>query len=207
MQVNRAAACVAFGRPAKTTERYSAALIDTDQAAAHLKVLECPCIDTGRATGFRDNLMKHTASMLIAAVACIMASPIFRAAEGHLDCTLRFTARQWSPLRGAVTGTGMLMCTDGSAVPVIVDASGPGITAERWNITDGWGVFDHVTRMEDALGRYTAIEGDIGVSAAGTVQTLTKGKLSLGLSGKGKGFVAGIAIRNFSISRAVDRTR
>ena len=141
------------------------------------------------------------------AAACAMASSMLPAADRHLDCSLRFTATQWSPQRAAVTGAGMVTCTNGSTMLVMVGASGPGIAAGGWNITDGKGTFSHVTRIEDVLGSYAAIEGDIGVSATGTVQALTKGKRSLLLSGKGKGFGMGVAIRDFGISRPVDSPR
>jgi hypothetical protein len=151
--------------------------------------------------------MKKTALQLLAGMVLAVAPMMLSAAESHVDCNLRFTAGQWSPQQAAVTGAGMLTCTNGSAMPVMVGASGPGIAAGRWSITDGRGAFGRVARIEDILGSYAAIEGDIGVSAAGTVQALTKGKLSLRLSGKGQGFSAGIAIRDFSISRLADSPR
>lgn len=151
--------------------------------------------------------MKNTASQLFAGTALAVASMILSAAESRLDCSLRFTAMQWSPQQAAATGAGMVTCTNGSAMSVMVGASGPGIAAGRWGISDGSGTFGHVARIEDVLGSYAAIKGDIGVSAAGTVQALTNGELSLRLSGKGPGFSAGIAIRDFSIGRPAESHR
>lgn len=48
---------------------------------------------------------------------------------------------------------------------------------------------------------YLAVSGDIGVSKAGTAKILTKGRVSLALTGKGEGFDVGITISDFKISK------
>lgn len=169
--------------------------------------LSNPPRDTLKPVFTEEAIVNKSTLPLLAAAAFATASTPLPATDHRLECRLSFTVRQWSPQQAAATGAGMVTCTNGSAMLVIVSARGPGIAAGRWDITDGRGTFAHVARIEDIPGSYAAIEGDIGVSAAGTVQALTKGGVSLRLSGKGRGFSAGIAIRDFSISLPVDSPR
>lgn len=91
-------------------------------------------------------------------------------------------------------------------MPVVIRAKGLGITAGKWKIIEGKGAITHVAKIDDVLGSYLAVSGDIGVVKAGTAQVLTKGKVSLALAGKGEGFDVGVAISDFKISRPTAET-
>lgn len=145
--------------------------------------------------------MKKFAQFLLASAALVALMPMASAAERDLDCSLKFSSKQWSALYSSAVGEGVVTCKDGSSMPVAIRAKGIGITAGKWKITDGKGTFTHVARIEDVLGRYLAVSGDVGVAKAGTAQALTKGKVSLVLAGKGEGFDVGIAISGFRISK------
>ncbi len=150
--------------------------------------------------------MKKITPLLLAAVVMSAASGIGSAAEGDLRCSLNFTSKQWSALYASAVGEGTVTCKDGSSMPVAISAKGVGITAGKWKITEGKGTFTHVSKIEDVLGNYLAVSGDVGVSKAGTAQALTKGKVSLALAGKGEGFDVGIAISAFKISKPTTKT-
>ena len=145
--------------------------------------------------------MNKSMPVLLAAALLAATSSIAAAAGRDLRCSLTFTSSEWSALYASAVGEGTVTCKDGSSMPVAIRARGIGITAGKWKITDGRGTFTHVARIEDVLGDYLAVSGDIGVSRAGTARALTKGNVSLLLAGKGDGFNAGIAISGFRISK------
>lgn len=145
--------------------------------------------------------MNKSTPLLLAAVLLAATTSIAAAAERDLSCSLAFTSSEWSALYASAVGEGTVTCTDGSSMPVVIRARGLGITAGRWKITDGKGRFSHVARIDDVLGSYLAVSGDIGVSKAGTARALTKGKVSLVLAGKGEGFDVGIAVSKFRIGK------
>lgn len=136
------------------------------------------------------------------AVAILAAtSSIASAASRDLSCSLEFTSKEWSAIYASAVGEGIVACMDGSSMKVKISAKGVGVTAGKWRITDGKGKFTHVAKIEDVLGSYLAVSGDVGVSKAGTAQVLTKGKVSLAQAGKGDGFDIGVAISDFKLSK------
>lgn len=147
-------------------------------------------------------------TLLLMVVASLAALPApAPAAERDLSCKLEFTSREWSAFYDSAVGEGKVTCKDGSSMPVAIRARGIGITAGKWKITDGKGTFTHVARIDDVLGNYLSLGGDIGVAKAGTAKVLTKGKVSLALAGKGEGFDIGIAITGFKISKAAAQAK
>jgi hypothetical protein len=148
----------------------------------------------------REEMMKRFGALLLVAVAC--APLAAAAADRDLSCDLKFSARSWSVIYERVEGSGTVHCKDGSTMPVTISAKGLGITAGKWKITDGKGRFTHVNAIDDVLGEYLAVSGNVGVGKAGTAQVLTKGKVSLALAGKGDGFDIGVAVNDFLITKA-----
>jgi len=150
--------------------------------------------------------MKRVKPLMLAAAVLAATTGAASAADRDLSCSLKFTSKEWSALYSSAVGAGTVTCKDGSSMPVAITAKGIGITAGKWKITDGTGKFTHVAKIEDVLGSYLAVSGDVGVSKAGTAQALTKGKVSLALAGKGEGFDVGIAISEFKISEPAAQT-
>lgn len=145
--------------------------------------------------------MTRSTPMMLALIALATGSTA-HAADKDLRCHLAFTSQAWSALYSSAVGQGVVTCADGSSMPVAIRAKGIGITAGKWKITDGKGTFTRVSRIDDVLGSYLAVSGDVGMAKAGTAQALSKGKVSLALAGKGEGFDVGVAISNFKISSA-----
>jgi len=145
--------------------------------------------------------MKRNGIFLLAAIGCALITGGAAAAEGDLSCTLKFSSSEWSALYASSQGSGTVTCTGGKTMPVAISAKGLGLTAGKWKITDGTGKFTHVYKIDDVLGSYLALSGDVGLVKAGTARVLTKGKVSLALAGTGDGFDVGVAISDFKISR------
>jgi len=122
------------------------------------------------------------------------------AADENIECQISFSSNEWSAAYARMVGQGLVSCDDGSSMPVWLWAKGGGITAGMWKITDGKGKFHNVRKIEDVLGEYISVSGDIGVSRAATARLLSKGKITLSLTGKGEGFDLGIAINEVKIT-------
>ena len=144
--------------------------------------------------------MNKTTVRLLAATLWV-GTACASAAERELSCTLAFSTQEWSALYASTVGEGTVTCSDGASLPVAIRANGIGITAGKWKIVQGAGRFTRVTDIDDVLGHYVALSGDVGVVKTGTARVLTKGRVSLALSGTGEGFDLGVAIGDFRIGR------
>lgn len=65
---------------------------------------------------------------------------------------------------------------------------------------DGHGTFSKVQNIHELFGSYATSEAHGGVVDSGTAQAMTKGEVSLALSGTGKGFDLGIDFGQFKIT-------
>jgi hypothetical protein len=124
------------------------------------------------------------------------------AAEADLDCKLKFSLTGWSLIYKHSEGSGVVTCANGKSMPVKVEAHGGGITVGKSHIDNGTGRFTDVHRIEDVLGTYAQGDASIGAGKSGTAQVLTKGTVSLALSGAGEGIDIGVSIGGFSITAA-----
>jgi hypothetical protein len=156
-------------------------------------------------TGGEGAAMKMTAwrsAMLAAAtlvIAIIGTSAALADQPEIIDCTLRFQLSGWSALYERVDGTGIVACSDGTALPVSVQARGAGLTSGRPKITSGTGLFADVRQISDVLGTYA--QGDVyaGVVQSAKAGSLSNGKVSLALAGKGDGYDFGSGVVGFAI--------
>jgi hypothetical protein len=123
------------------------------------------------------------------------------AAQPDLDCKLTFSLKGWSAIYQHADGNGRVTCANGQSMPVHIRIRGGGLTAGKWRINDGQGKFTDVYKIDDVLGDYAAASADIGAVKSGTAQVLSKGTVSLALSGVGQGINLGIAGSKFTISR------
>lgn len=123
------------------------------------------------------------------------------AAQPDLDCKLTFSLKGWSAIYQHADGNGRITCANGQSIPVHIRVRGGGLTAGKWRINDGQGKFTDVYKIDDVLGDYAAASADIGAVKSGTAQVLSKGTVSLALSGVGQGINLGIAGSKFTISR------
>ena len=124
------------------------------------------------------------------------------AAQPDLDCKLTFSLKGWSAIYQHADGSGRVTCANGESMPVHIRIRGGGLTAGKWRINDGQGTFTDVYKISDVLGEYAAGSAGIGAVKSGTAQVLSKGTVSVGLSGVDQGSNLGISGSKFTISRA-----
>jgi len=123
------------------------------------------------------------------------------AAASDLSCRLKFTMTGWSAIYKTATGSGTVTCTNGTTMKVTLESKGFGLTAGKSTIDDGKGVITGVKEIGDVLGSYAAADASAGAVKAGAATVLTKGEVSLALSGTGRGWDLGVSLSDFTIKR------
>jgi hypothetical protein len=122
-------------------------------------------------------------------------------AAGGVKCTLNFTMSGWSAFYKAANGSGTVKCSNGQSAKVKLRARGGGLTVGKSTIDDGYGEFSSVTGLNEIFGSYIAAEAHAGAVESVKAQVMTKGEVSLALSGKGRGFDLGVAFGKLSITK------
>jgi hypothetical protein len=144
-----------------------------------------------------------TATKLAATLALgllLAASPATNAAG--IDCSLRFSMTGWSLFYKTSSGTGTVTCSNGESMRVRIEARGGGLSVGRSTIENGIGEFGGVRSIGEVLGGYLSAEAHAGANRAAKGQVVTKGTISLALSGTGRGWDVGIAFGSFHIKTA-----
>ena len=121
-------------------------------------------------------------------------------ASGALECRLNFTMSGWSAFYKTSSGDGTVSCNNGERLNVRISAKGGGISFGKTQIDDGVGVFSDVYNIRDVIGGYATAEAHAGAGRSVKAQVVTKGPISLALTGKGRGWDIGIAFGSFVIS-------
>jgi len=145
--------------------------------------------------------MKIQSKALLALI-CAMTTVLLTVsarAENLTKCHLSFGMSGWSAFYQSATGTGTVTCDNGQSAKVSLRAKGGGITFGKTNISDGKGDFSDVTGIEQLYGKYASAQASAGAGKAAMGQVVTKGPVSLALSGKGHGIDIGIAFGEFVI--------
>jgi hypothetical protein len=90
---------------------------------------------------------------------------------------------------------------------VVLEGRGGGLTFGRSQIVDGNGRFSPVADIDEIFGNYANAEAHAGMGVSSKAQVLTKGPVSLTLSGTGNGVDLGFAFGRFTIKPAEPRER
>ncbi|KLD66237.1 hypothetical protein [Dyella japonica] len=122
------------------------------------------------------------------------------ASAAALECTMRFSLSGWSVIYKHTSGQGVVTCTDGQTMKVKIESHGGGLTAGKSRIDNGIGNFSDIKKISDVLGTYAQADASAGAVKSGTAQVLTKGEVSLALSGAGQGIDLGVSIGGLTIS-------
>ena len=122
-------------------------------------------------------------------------------ATGPVSCKMDFTMSGWSAFYKAANGTGTVHCDNGQTLRVKLRARGGGLTVGKSTIDEGKGEFSGVKSIEELLGSYVAAEAHAGAVKSTQANVMTKGEVSLALSGKGRGWDLGIAFGKLSITK------
>jgi len=139
-------------------------------------------------------------SLAVLTLSALGTSAAF-AAEASVDCELAFTMKGWSAFYKTASGTGTIKCNNGQSANVKLSAKGGGLTVGKSTIEDGHGKFSAVKSLDELLGSYVAGEAHAGAVKSAQAQVMTKGEVSLALSGTGRGWDLGIAFGKLTITR------
>lgn len=123
------------------------------------------------------------------------------AAAADVKCTMTFTMKGWSAFYKTASGTGTVSCSNGATRKVKLSAKGGGLTVGKSTIEEGHGEFNSIASVDEIFGSYVAAEAHAGAVESVKAQVMTKGEVSLALSGKGRGFDLGIAFGKLTISK------
>ena len=139
--------------------------------------------------------------MILGACAMLAALPMAATAGGKVKCELSFEMSGWSVFYKESSGSGTIECSNGQSMAVQLEARGGGLTFGKATIDDGYGEFSGVSDINELIGTYVSAEAHAGAVKSSKAQVVTKGEVSLALSGTGRGWDLGVALGNFVISR------
>ncbi len=137
-------------------------------------------------------------AILLPLLALVVAVP----AAAETKCDLAFHLEGWSAFYKTSHGGGRITCDNGQAARVVLRTKGGGITFGHTKILDGTGHFSPVSDIGELFGDYANAEAHAGAGESSTAQVVTKGTVSLALSGKGRGIDLGFDFGKFTIAHA-----
>ena len=138
--------------------------------------------------------------LLAATAVLLLAATAPSAHAGDLSCVLHYTMSGGGAFYKHSTGTGEVSCSNGQRLAVNIESKGGGLTFGHSTITDGVGKFAGVSDIHDVIGGYATAEANAGAGDASKAQVVTKGPISLALTGKGKGHTLGVSFGSFIIT-------
>jgi len=142
------------------------------------------------------SLIRWTVVVGLACSGLLLGTP---ARAGDISCKMSFQLSGWSVFYKTASGSGTVRCGNGQSLQVKLRAKGGGLTFGKMKITDGVGKFTGISNVRDVLGHYANAEAHAGAEKSAAAQVLTKGSVSLALSGKGDGWNLGVAFGAFII--------
>jgi len=133
------------------------------------------------------------------ALLLILGLPARAHGQNLTTCRMDFDLRGWSLVVKSATGEGTITCDNGQQANVTIHAKGAGIAAGKYALRDGHGKFSQVSEISELFGTYGATSASAGIEKEREAAAMTKGTVSLGLTGKGTGFDLGVAVEKFTI--------
>lgn len=127
--------------------------------------------------------------------------------KGNVECKMQFTLKSWSVFYKSGKGKGTITCDNGQRAKVDLRVHGGGVTFGKDETKDGHGTFSKVRHIKELYGSYAMAEAHGGAGDSGASQGLTKGNITLGLTGTGKGVNAGFDFGSFKISKAGSKSK
>ena len=131
--------------------------------------------------------------------ACLLATP---ALAKDIHCSLRYDMAGGGAFYKHSTGTGTITCDNGQSMKVSIESKGGGLTFGSSKIVDGIGKYSPVLDIKDLIGGYATAEANAGGGEASKAQVVTKGSISLALTGRGTGRTLGVSFGSFIIKEA-----
>ena len=139
-------------------------------------------------------------SVLSLTAAALLMGLVPQASAADVRCEMRFNMSGWSVFYKRSSGTGTITCNNGQSMNVSLEARGGGLSFGKSTIENGVGEFSPVGNINELLGGYASAEAHAGAGGSAKGQVVTKGPVSLALSGTGRGVDLGVAFGSFIIS-------
>ncbi len=139
-----------------------------------------------------------TPTLLAAALLVALAAPL---AAATTMCTMEFSLSGWSFFYKTASGTGTVRCDNGQSAAVRISSEGGGISFGVSKVSDGRGRFSPVGSINEIFGSYATAEAHAGMGPSVAARAMTKGTVSLELTGSGQGIDLGVALSGFTIRR------
>ncbi len=117
----------------------------------------------------------------------------------RVKCRMKFDLSSWSVFYKSGKGQGRITCSNGQSSNVKIRTHGGGVTFGKMKIEDGNATFTKVYDISDLYGSYARSEAHAGAAKHAEAVAMTKGNISMSLSGTGHGFNLGIAFGSFKI--------
>ncbi len=140
----------------------------------------------------------------LALAALLAGAPLVYAgnaqAAGEITCRMTFELHGWSAFYKKADGSGRVTCSNGQHMSVHLRSRGGGLTFGKQSI-EGVGKFSGIFRVDEILGTYVTGGAHAGAAKSSGGTVMTKGNVSLALSGTGKGWDLGVDFGKFTISR------
>lgn len=121
-------------------------------------------------------------------------------AQALTSCTMTYTLSGFSFIYKQYDGIGNISCSNGERAQVALASRSIGFSIGKSEI-QGTGVFSDVRSINEIYGNYVALEGHAGATKSVDAQILTRGEISLALSGNGRGVDVGVTFGALNISR------
>lgn len=119
-----------------------------------------------------------------------------------IRCWMEFDLKGWSVFYKTTRGKGVVTCDNGQTANVTIRTHAGGLTFGKSRIENGRGIFTKIGEIDEVFGSYAVAEAHAGVAKSADAQGMTKGEVSLRISGTGRGVDLGIAFGKFTIRRA-----
>jgi hypothetical protein len=140
--------------------------------------------------------MNISSKLMIAAFCLFFTIP---ASAAMTSCKINYSLRGWSLFYKETKGNGVITCKNGQRANVSIITKGAGLTLGKSEINKGKGKFSAVKNINETFGAYVVLGGHAGAAKSVEGQVMTKGEVSLVISGKGRGFDLGVALGVFTI--------
>jgi hypothetical protein len=140
--------------------------------------------------------------LVVLTTALVFGSLLVRPASAEsTKCSIDFSLSGWSAFYKTAHGHGTITCDNGQSAPVAIRVTGGGLTFGKSKVVNGRGSFSDVGGINELFGSYATAEAHAGMGASSSAQVLTKGTVSLALTGTGRGVDLGFDFGKFTISR------
>lgn len=149
----------------------------------------------------RKTLTTFAVAAALGTAATLTAPLTAQAQTANVECKMTFNLSGWAIIYKEAKGSGTVTCSNGQQANVNIMAKGGGLAAGKFEIDEGKGTFSAVHDISEIFGTYAQAEAQAGVVKSANAQALTKGEVSLGLAGTGRGWDLGVSFGGFTIER------